>query len=297
MQNFLFNLNFINPVVRKVGIQSNEWRKNRKIYDYEIMFCVSGHAKLYIEDQEIDLVDNTLALIMPNKSHTFQMINHSSLIYWVHFDFFQFLDVSDLDKYVSANNEELYLDNLIKTKYIRPVIPQLEKSMATVVFTKQEAVKIAEYLSKIKTLYDMDTPLWQLEAKSYILLILVNYFKKINVLDESKNAVTGEFVYSVVSSYVLQNMHKKLSIEDVTKNIPYCLDYANKLFKKSSGMTISEYINKVKLDTAKKMLEENELSINDISNSLGFTSQHYFSRFIKKQTGLTPSELKKQLHS
>lgn len=295
MENYLFNLNFINPVVRKVGIQENEWRRKRKIYDYEIMFCVSGHAKLSIEDKAIELIENTFVLIMPNKAHTFQLIDKNSEIYWVHFDFFQFLDVSDLDKYLSSHNEDLYLDNLIKTKYIRPSIPQLEGAFASVVFNKMDAVKIIAYLNRIKTLYESDSLMWQLEAKSYILLILVQYFNKINIMDESKNSVSSEFVYSAVSSYIIQNIHKKLTLEEVTKNIPYCHDYANKLFKKSSGISINEYINKVKLRSAKELFIANELSVNDIAHSLGFSTQHYFSRFIKKYTGLTPSQLRKQL--
>ena len=297
MQNFLLNLNYINPVVRKVGIQVDEWHKKRKIYDYEIMFCVSGHAKIYIEDQEIDLVENTLVMIMPNQAHTFKMINQSSLIYWVHFDFFQFLDVSELDRYVSANKEELYLDNLIKTNYIRPIIPQLENASSIATFSKEESVRIARYLSRIKILYDSEGPLWQMEAKGFLMLILVQYLNRINITETSQDQVTGEFVYSVVSSYILQNMHKKLTVEEVTKNIPYCHDYAGKLFKRASGLTIVEYINKVKLESAESMLAEGQLSINDIASGLGFTSQHYFSRFIKKQTGMTPSQLKKSLLS
>lgn len=60
-------------------------------------------------------------------------------------------------------------------------------------------------------------------------------------------------------------------------------------FKAITGNTIAAYINDYRLRKAKEMLSETNLSISDISEHLGFSTQRYFSTFFKDRTGLTPS--------
>lgn len=64
--------------------------------------------------------------------------------------------------------------------------------------------------------------------------------------------------------------------------------------RKTSGNSVLGWINRVCLDSAKSMLAENELSVSEISYKVGFQDQSSFSRFFKRETGLTPAEYRKQ---
>lgn len=63
-----------------------------------------------------------------------------------------------------------------------------------------------------------------------------------------------------------------------------------RLFKKEKGMSPIEYRNKLRLERAKALLSENECSVSEVAEILGFESVYYFSRFFKKCTGSPPSE-------
>ena len=61
-------------------------------------------------------------------------------------------------------------------------------------------------------------------------------------------------------------------------------------FKSEYGITILNYIDQLKIEDAKKLLLEQKLSVTEISEQLGFNSIHYFCRYFKKHTGLSPKE-------
>ena len=61
------------------------------------------------------------------------------------------------------------------------------------------------------------------------------------------------------------------------------------LFQKKCEISISEYINKMKVDEAIKRIKQKPYKIYEICNELGFDNSYYFSRVFKKQTGKTLS--------
>jgi YesN/AraC family two-component response regulator len=70
--------------------------------------------------------------------------------------------------------------------------------------------------------------------------------------------------------------------------------YFSRLFKKEVGVNLSQYILHKRLEIAKKMLEETDQSIVDISASVGFQEHNYFGKIFKRFTGTTPSEYRRQ---
>jgi two-component system response regulator YesN len=65
------------------------------------------------------------------------------------------------------------------------------------------------------------------------------------------------------------------------------------LFKKEMGETITEYINRVRIDKAKKMLQQVNFKIYDIAQELGYQNPSYFAFQFKKSTGYTPAEYRR----
>ena len=62
--------------------------------------------------------------------------------------------------------------------------------------------------------------------------------------------------------------------------------YAQNVFKKATGESIIEYVNRRKIETAVEMLRANKLKLKDLASSLGVDDPAYFSRLFKKVTGV-----------
>jgi AraC-like DNA-binding protein len=65
-------------------------------------------------------------------------------------------------------------------------------------------------------------------------------------------------------------------------------------FKAATGNTPSEYIQRVKVELAKRLLEEGKESVKEVSFTTGYEDLNYFRDIFKRYTGLTPMEYKRQ---
>ncbi len=75
-----------------------------------------------------------------------------------------------------------------------------------------------------------------------------------------------------------------------------CLNenYFSRLFKKELGISFIDYVSKVRLGNAKELLKNSNAKIKDISSMVGFSDSHYFGIWFKDNTGVTPSQYRKQ---
>ena len=70
--------------------------------------------------------------------------------------------------------------------------------------------------------------------------------------------------------------------------------YLGRIFKKKTGLALTDYITQKRITVAKQMLSKTNLSITDISNRVGISYSSYFTKIFKEQTGITPQEYRHQ---
>lgn len=85
----------------------------------------------------------------------------------------------------------------------------------------------------------------------------------------------------------------ELTLNDVCSTVCFSKSYLKRLFKNRTGFAIMDYYHNLKIEKAKLMLHENHLSITQISEKLGFSSIHYFSRMFRQRTGVSPTDYRK----
>ncbi|MCR5627593.1 MAG: PocR ligand-binding domain-containing protein [Lachnospiraceae bacterium] len=91
-------------------------------------------------------------------------------------------------------------------------------------------------------------------------------------------------------SYISDNYSKRLTLEEVAEVVHLNPSYFSTLFKKSSGSSFREYLNMVRIEASKHLLESTSYSLIDIAIAVGFEDQSYFTKVFKKYTGLTPKQ-------
>lgn len=97
-------------------------------------------------------------------------------------------------------------------------------------------------------------------------------------------------VFFRIADYLKSHLSAHLTIDKICKDCLIGRSQLQKLFRLHCSMGIIEYFSLMKVDAAKEMIRQGRLNFTQVSEHLGYTSIHYFSRQFKKLTGMTPSE-------
>lgn len=131
-------------------------------------------------------------------------------------------------------------------------------------------------------------------AISFTFARILTEVESIAVSDVSVGSVkTNEGIYRTVKSiadYIESNYASDFSRRDIEERFYLNFDYANRIFKKYMGQSISKYKNTVRIRVAKNMMTTSSKSFGKIAEEVGFRDRYYFSRVFKQLEGVTPTE-------
>lgn len=107
------------------------------------------------------------------------------------------------------------------------------------------------------------------------------------LVQQSKSGLQHPQIVRKCVQYIASHTHQSITLDQLAEGSEYSKEYIAKLFRKHVGMSISEYIQKTRIDEAKELLQQGK-SCGEVACILNYTSQSYFIRQFKKQTGITP---------
>lgn len=115
-----------------------------------------------------------------------------------------------------------------------------------------------------------------------------------NRVHENKSDVLMSEKVKISIDYILRHLHYDISLKEIASNSGLSETYFSALFKKETGETVSEFIQKSRVKEAQSMIQYSEYSLLEIGQYLGFCSQSHFSKTFRKYTGMTPGQYRKK---
>lgn len=110
------------------------------------------------------------------------------------------------------------------------------------------------------------------------------------IRDKKRNA----YYVEQCKDYLTQNIHKKVTVQEIADLIGINRTYLSGQFSKQVGMTISQYSIAVRLKAAENMLKFSEAPVGEIAEYLCFASQSHFGKCFREKYGISPAEYRKQ---
>jgi two-component system, response regulator YesN len=100
-----------------------------------------------------------------------------------------------------------------------------------------------------------------------------------------------------VRLYIERNYtNSELSLQSIAEEFKISLSYLSRLFKQEMGMSFIDYLIKVRISKAIKLMNDPQVKIYEIADEVGYSSQHYFCAAFKKLLGVSPSEYRQREH-
>ena len=117
---------------------------------------------------------------------------------------------------------------------------------------------------------------------------------EINQLNEDE--IKSNSVDDCISFIQKNYSNSELSLNLVAENFFISTSYLSKIIKNKTGHNFTDYLNKLRINRSIELLKSSKnYTIKEISDMVGYNSQHYFSRAFKNYTGKSPIQYKKEV--
>ena len=183
---------------------------------------------------------------------------------------------------IRENREE---DERRRSRFIKGIEVELQRPLSQVIKSIQALMDEAPSPERARG------SLEKIYAKSLQMEKILSDAVQQEQLTDPKDPVLEKF-----QALVQENLsNSKLDVPFLTREMAMSRSILYERIKSQTGMGINEYIQKQRLQKAKKDLVETDRSINQISDDLGFSTPKYFSVLFKSAYGITPKEFRKKI--
>ena len=137
--------------------------------------------------------------------------------------------------------------------------------------------------------------------KSLAVIIITSAVRSIQITTQLKYDVPvksdkDDFRFTIIKKFIEDNMSSPVSTCDIAGYMHLSDKQICRIIEKRTGITTKEFIIKMKLEKAKEMLKESHISIKQIAEELGFSSEYYFNQFFKREEGYPPGIFRNNIH-
>lgn len=258
-----------------------EYPKNYKFtgesHDFwELVYADKGDITVFSEDKSYVLNQGSIIFHKPNEWHNIHSDSESATnVAVISFecnssamDFFK-------NKILSAGQEQKIIISKIISEYTSAFSTPLDNPYTNRLVRKAEQQIGSEQL-----------------LRQYLAEFLISLLRQNSPMQgRSQLSINRESsLLNMLVNYMLDHITESITISDLVRYSGTNKTTISAVFRNNFNMSVMEYFISLKIDLAKKYLREDNYNITQISDILGYSGIHYFSRQFKKVTGMSPSE-------
>ena len=274
-------------------VNTNPTFFNRHSNPYnELIVVADGLVNLEVKGERIVLQTGDSLLLQPWEQHSGWNLNERrGKFFWTQFSCHPGMDIFSLSQLtelgiVHAERTELRTIEVSHEDQI--VIPRIHKN--------QQCYRL---LNRFEELVEtMKQPHGNFRLESTLLLadmlkIIANDFLEQKNFDTT--APLSYITFRKLVNYLNNGYNTDISREKLGLELDYNYNYLCNLFHKYTGISMNQYIQQLRVQRAKHLLQHTGKSIQQIANEVGYTDSFYFSRIFKKITGTAPLHFRDSL--
>jgi AraC-like DNA-binding protein len=263
-------------------ISKQEFIHPKRTIDSHVLIMVK-EGTLFITQAGIhyEIQPNQYIFLQAMEEHYGFMHSSGKLSYlWVHFTFTEDLKVVNDEAFLYGEQIRM-VENQQNSLYIIPESGEISLTQrAPLLFnqlldlSRQEQIYSNQIVNYALSLLVMEISQEFLEMRNIIKQNIPPHIAKI-------------------MDWIRVNYYKLLTVADIANEFGYNPDYMSALFKKSTGQTLIQFINRTRVDISKSLIINYDISIKEAAYSCGFSDEKYYMKMFKKFENMTPSQYKK----
>jgi AraC family transcriptional regulator, transcriptional activator for feuABC-ybbA operon len=264
-KNLFFHIHYCNG--KRIRELERYPRQITRVIQHHILaFVTGGKGSIMIENKRYQVKEGMLFYIRPNVRHSIEWSAEDPASFLtVHFSCGRvgFMD----GKWSIKDEEEMFL---------------LHSGQEL-----KDFYYIEDIFYKTVDSWNSKQPGYEFIANTMFQQLLIAIYQNINKLNQ--NHATSLKVGKIIE-YMHQNINGRVNLTELSELVNMSATYLSRAFKETTGYSVIEYFNKIKIDKSKEILIEGDKKVKEVAQELGFTDEFYFSRIFKKNEGVSPSE-------
>ena len=152
-----------------------------------------------------------------------------------------------------------------------------------------------EHMRALRALYESDRFADMVLLKGSVSGTVADMIRKYGI-GAGANESCSPLVQNTMK-YIRSHLSVKLNISEVADSMFVSVSTLTKTFKEQTGRTVGAYIDDLVMYSAQRRLLHTDLSVNEVSETLGFCDQFYFSRYFKRRCGESPLKYRKRMRT
>lgn len=262
------------------------WHKHEYI---EVVYVISGRATHEIGGKIYDVKRGDLFIVNMNTPHVFN-VDEKEKEQFVAYDLMftpEFFD-SSISGYHSLEvlNNSFMFHSLFASK----VSPFFSVS-------ESECTAFGELFNKIYLEHRGKKKGYIEIIRAYLIELIITIFR-LNETSVNKSAnMRNKQIVNFIVNFINENYMSPLSVSELSRMVYLSSDYLGRIFRTHTGCTISDMIQKVRIEHACNVLASTDASIANVLNSCGFEDKKFFYKVFKKHMGVLPGEYRKQIQN
>ena len=243
---------------------------------FEMYYLKKGQRHYFIKDKTYYVQPGDLILINPYEFHgTINVGNSPYERVLIHF-------------------HKSYLKTLLNNSLNLDIYKPFRDGVHVIRFSIDEQNKVEALLSSMLNEVESNNAHQQLYLKMLLAQLFLLILRCPNQLKESpidKIPLHHQPILDAIS-YMANYYNEDLTLESVSKKFCFSPWYFSRIFKQATGMSYIEYLNKIRINEAQKLLTKTNKRITEIAGQTGFNSLTNFGRVFKQISGCSPRQYK-----
>lgn len=176
-------------------------------------------------------------------------------------------------------------------KYMESLSKDLNRLVFECFFSKlgDESVDIYKQFNKVETIYNFENFYEYYQAVEELLMRLHEYNKQIRLVYSEQSYMDKAVCF------IKENYYKDLNLAVVSNHISLNYSYFSHMFKEYTGQNFVDYLKKIRIEEAKKLLKQPDYKVFEISEKVGYKNPKQFARVFREIEGISPTEYREQV--
>jgi len=262
------------------------WHKHEYI---EVVYVISGTATHEIGGKTYSVKRGDLFIVNMNTPHVFYLDENSKETFVAYDLMFtpEFFD-SSISGYHSLEvlNNSFMFHSLFSEREEMPPFFSVSGSEYTL---------FGELFNKIYLEHKRGEKGYREIIRAYLIELIITIFRLDEIKIKTKGNLRNRQIVNFVQGYISENFKAKISVNELAQTVYLNPDYLGRIFRSETGTTISDTIQKVRVENVCSLLASTHKSISEIAQMSGFDDMKFFYKVFKKHMGILPGEYRKHI--